>query len=162
MREVLFSSCVILVTRHLVRGWARASINQKDPITAVASRECSHPQSSKLCIHTDQQFSQCYRFLWRLTVDKHLRVYKWTGKNDYVALCEPEYLSFGGGYVQLPSSRIPRSPRCVTVHHLVTATMACTSTSRWSMVALRGVRLSTTTRCALLVHGRVRTSGSNV
>lgn len=36
-------------------------------------------------------------FLWRLTADKGLRVYKWTGKNDYVALCEPEYLSFGGG-----------------------------------------------------------------
>jgi len=28
-----------------------------------------------------------------------LDVYKWTGKNDYVALCEPEYLSFGGGCV---------------------------------------------------------------
>jgi hypothetical protein len=28
-----------------------------------------------------------------------LDVYKWTGKNDYVALCQPEHLSFGGGYV---------------------------------------------------------------
>ncbi|KZT67811.1 TLD-domain-containing protein [Daedalea quercina L-15889] len=36
-------------------------------------------------------------FLWRLLPGKRLRVYKWTGKNDYVALCEPEYLSFGGG-----------------------------------------------------------------
>lgn len=26
-----------------------------------------------------------------------LDVYKWTGKNDYVALCEPGFISFGGG-----------------------------------------------------------------
>ncbi|CCM04159.1 uncharacterized protein FIBRA_06321 [Fibroporia radiculosa] len=39
-------------------------------------------------------------FLWKLIPgksDKQLRVFKWTGKNDYVALCEPEYISFGGG-----------------------------------------------------------------
>ncbi|KZT05112.1 TLD-domain-containing protein [Laetiporus sulphureus 93-53] len=36
-------------------------------------------------------------FLWKLPPDQRLRIYKWTGKNDYVALCEPEYLSFGGG-----------------------------------------------------------------
>ncbi|EMD32723.1 hypothetical protein CERSUDRAFT_108566 [Gelatoporia subvermispora B] len=36
-------------------------------------------------------------FMWRLLPDKRLRIYKWTGKNDYVALCETEYLSFGGG-----------------------------------------------------------------
>ncbi|KAH9837596.1 TLD-domain-containing protein [Rhodofomes roseus] len=36
-------------------------------------------------------------FLWKLLPGKRLRIYKWTGKNDYVALCEPEYLSFGGG-----------------------------------------------------------------
>jgi len=42
-------------------------------------------------------------FLWKLTsnpedgIGKRLRVFKWTGRNDYVALCEPGYLSFGGG-----------------------------------------------------------------
>ncbi|KAH9913202.1 TLD-domain-containing protein [Fomitopsis serialis] len=36
-------------------------------------------------------------FLWRLLPGQRVRIYKWTGKNDYVALCEPEYLSFGGG-----------------------------------------------------------------
>jgi len=35
-------------------------------------------------------------FLWRYVDDK-LDIYKWTGKNEYVALCEPGYLSFGGG-----------------------------------------------------------------
>ncbi len=30
-----------------------------------------------------------------------LEVYKWTGKNDYVALCEMSSISFGGGYVYL-------------------------------------------------------------
>ena len=42
---------------------------------------------------------QCDRFLWKLTTDDKLRVFKWSGKNDYVALCEPEYISFGGGFV---------------------------------------------------------------
>lgn len=36
------------------------------------------------------------RFLWRYVGGK-FQVFKWTGKNEYVALCEPEYLSFGGG-----------------------------------------------------------------
>ncbi|EKM48308.1 uncharacterized protein PHACADRAFT_155199 [Phanerochaete carnosa HHB-10118-sp] len=36
-------------------------------------------------------------FLWKLLPEDRLRVYKWTGRNDYVALCEPEYISFGGG-----------------------------------------------------------------
>lgn len=41
------------------------------------------------------------RFLWKVK-DKEkpqVKVYKWTGKNDYVALCEPGFISFGGGYV---------------------------------------------------------------
>ncbi len=36
------------------------------------------------------------RFLWRYSNTK-LSVYKTTGRNDYIALCEPDYLSFGGG-----------------------------------------------------------------
>ncbi|KAK0184716.1 TLD-domain-containing protein [Armillaria mellea] len=35
-------------------------------------------------------------FLWRYSNGK-LAVYKTTGRNDYIALCEPDYLSFGGG-----------------------------------------------------------------
>ncbi|RDB18168.1 Oxidation resistance protein 1 [Hypsizygus marmoreus] len=35
-------------------------------------------------------------FLWKYVGGK-LHVFKWTGKNNYVALCEPEYISFGGG-----------------------------------------------------------------
>ncbi|KAG5730069.1 hypothetical protein E4T56_gene1877 [Termitomyces sp. T112] len=35
-------------------------------------------------------------FLWKYIGHK-LQIFKWTGKNDYVALCEPEYISFGGG-----------------------------------------------------------------
>jgi hypothetical protein len=42
--------------------------------------------------------SLIFRFLWRY-VGGMLDVYKWTGKNDYVALCEPEYPSFSGGCV---------------------------------------------------------------
>jgi len=35
-------------------------------------------------------------FLWKM-YGEELKVYKWAGKNDYVALCEPDYISFGGG-----------------------------------------------------------------
>ena len=36
-------------------------------------------------------------FLWQMVASDRVRVFKWTGKNDYVALCEPDYISFGGG-----------------------------------------------------------------
>ncbi|KAL4255640.1 Oxidation resistance protein 1 [Pleurotus pulmonarius] len=35
-------------------------------------------------------------FLWRFANHK-LDVYKWTGKNEYVTLCESGFISFGGG-----------------------------------------------------------------
>lgn len=35
-------------------------------------------------------------FLWKFTQGT-LKVYKTTGKNSYVMLCEPGYISFGGG-----------------------------------------------------------------
>lgn len=35
-------------------------------------------------------------FLWKAH-GEGVRIFKWTGKNDYVALCEPESISFGGG-----------------------------------------------------------------
>jgi len=36
-------------------------------------------------------------FLWQLKSNNGLKVFKWTGKNDYFALCESDYISFGGG-----------------------------------------------------------------
>ncbi|KAJ7730243.1 TLD-domain-containing protein [Mycena maculata] len=37
-------------------------------------------------------------FLWRFVASSGtFDVYKWTGKNEYVALCEDNYISFGGG-----------------------------------------------------------------
>ena len=36
-------------------------------------------------------------FLWQMVGKDRVRVFKWTGRNDYVALCEPDYISFGGG-----------------------------------------------------------------
>ncbi|PPQ91095.1 hypothetical protein CVT25_013133 [Psilocybe cyanescens] len=35
-------------------------------------------------------------FLWKYT-DGVLKIFKCTGKNHYVALCDPDYISFGGG-----------------------------------------------------------------
>lgn len=51
----------------------------------------------------------CGRFLWRYIGGK-LDVFKWTGRNDYVALCEPEYISFGGGWVLFRSMMFERTP----------------------------------------------------
>ncbi|KAI6022981.1 TLD-domain-containing protein [Pisolithus microcarpus] len=38
-------------------------------------------------------------FLWQYRRDTSppLEVYKWSGKNDYVVLCDPDFISFGGG-----------------------------------------------------------------
>jgi hypothetical protein len=36
-------------------------------------------------------------FLWKQTDGGSLKAYPWTGKNDYMALTEAHYLSFGGG-----------------------------------------------------------------
>lgn len=43
-------------------------------------------------------------FLWKTRTSNDpqhvegVKVFKWTGRNDYVALCENDSLSFGGGY----------------------------------------------------------------
>lgn len=37
-------------------------------------------------------------FLWKYA-DNEFHIFRWTGRNDYVALCEPSFLSFGGGSV---------------------------------------------------------------
>jgi len=42
---------------------------------------------------------QCFangRFLFKV-VDEQVKVFKWTGKNQYFALCESGFVSFGGG-----------------------------------------------------------------
>ncbi|KAI0027603.1 TLD-domain-containing protein, partial [Vararia minispora EC-137] len=46
----------------------------------------------------ESYFGSGESFLWRVKRDAPgLDVFKWTGKNDYVALCEREYIAFGGG-----------------------------------------------------------------
>lgn len=64
----------------------------------AANRESRHP-----CIDIDSTLNPSSRFLWRY-INGKLDVFNWTGKNDYVAMCEPGYLSFGGGQVFLISS----------------------------------------------------------
>lgn len=36
-------------------------------------------------------------FLWTSRDRKSVQTFKWTGKNDYVALCDKDFISFGGG-----------------------------------------------------------------
>lgn len=38
-------------------------------------------------------------FLWKYLGDDvgDVKIFKWTGRNGYVALCEPGFISFGGG-----------------------------------------------------------------
>jgi len=36
-------------------------------------------------------------FLWKASAKESVKVFRWTGENDYVALCESGFISFGGG-----------------------------------------------------------------
>ncbi|KAF9507340.1 hypothetical protein BS47DRAFT_1304131 [Hydnum rufescens UP504] len=45
--------------------------------------------------HGESYYGSGESFLWKN--QNGLQVFKWTGKNDYVALCEQDYISFGGG-----------------------------------------------------------------
>ena len=85
-------------------------------------------------------------------------MYKWTGRNDYVALCEPEYISFGGGCVNFFTRCGPR----LTVQRAVTATTACISTRHCRTDRLRGAPHSITSRCARLGLARAKMSPLNV
>ena len=56
---------------------------------------------------TEPDIDTLNRFLWQLVGKGRVRVFKWTDKNDYVALCESDYISFGRGCASrtCPSSR---------------------------------------------------------
>ena len=76
---------------YSVLGWVRTFASPRARIMAREIRTCwkGYPKSR------DLPRASYFSFLWKFK--DNVRVYKWTGKNDYVALCEPEYLSFGGG-----------------------------------------------------------------
>ena len=61
------------------------------------SSTCFH-YSFTLIDQSDIVYFFLPRFLWKYH-DHELKVFKCTGKNNYIALCEPEYISFGGGSV---------------------------------------------------------------
>ncbi|KAF8531680.1 hypothetical protein JB92DRAFT_2691114 [Gautieria morchelliformis] len=58
-------------------------------------------------IHEYSQLLACvdltfpiHRFLWKTVThceQESVEVFKWTGKNDYVSMCEGTFISFGGG-----------------------------------------------------------------
>jgi len=51
-----------------------------------------------LRMHAGSYYGSGEAFLWKEdTEDASPRVWKWTGANSYVALCEPKFISFGGG-----------------------------------------------------------------
>lgn len=83
-------------------GKARARALGEDT-TGVESRKC-HVLLVSIQIIDLGYLSALVRFLWTQGLEgdgSPLRVFKWTGKNDYVALCENDYISFGGGLVYL-------------------------------------------------------------
>jgi hypothetical protein len=82
-------------------------------------------------------------FLWKY-VDGILKVFKATGKNNYVALCEPDYISFGGGSVRVRSSHI-----LLTNYLIGMDTMAFIWTTPYSKARLHLVQHLTTNRYAL-------------
>lgn len=44
-----------------------------------------------------RHFGSGESFLWKQTSTSGVEVFKWTGKNEYVVLCDNDYISFGGG-----------------------------------------------------------------
>lgn len=84
-----------------------------------------------------------FSFLWKFKDTLH--VYKWTGKNDYVALCEPDYLSFGGGQVTQVFINVKISHSYIT---LATESMGCIWTTHSLTVLPPGVPLLRTSHCA--------------
>ena len=66
------------------------------PLRSIAF-SCRY-NSCVLTLLSSLAVADIYSFLWKAH-DENVRVFKWTGKNDYVALCEPESISFGGGCV---------------------------------------------------------------
>lgn len=73
-------------------------------------------------------------FVWKY-VDGKFEVFKWTGRNDYVALCEPDYISFGGGWVFLSSRPDSAGLRLFAdwFSTVGTGIMGCTLTSLYWM-----------------------------
>ncbi|ODO01597.1 hypothetical protein I350_06417 [Cryptococcus amylolentus CBS 6273] len=49
--------------------------------------------------HEGSYFGSGESFLFKVDGNRHVSPYKWTGKNQYFALCESNFISFGGGYV---------------------------------------------------------------
>jgi hypothetical protein len=49
-------------------------------------------------IYAKKTLNSLLWFLWRTDKsEQHVDVFRWTGKNDYVALCDNDSISFGGG-----------------------------------------------------------------
>ncbi len=89
--------------------------------------------------------------------DEKVQVFKWTGKNDYVALCEPEYISFGGGYVHT----FPRSKNII-IFPSEMGTTVCISTILCQTAPQHPAPPLTTNLCARLVPVKVKAQSSNV
>jgi hypothetical protein len=83
------SSSVTLTTDVLVLGYLMDYERAMGRISVRVNRELRW-RRAPIWADTDP------RFLWKASGDE-VRVFNWTGKNDYVALCEPESISFGGG-----------------------------------------------------------------
>ncbi|ODN74653.1 hypothetical protein L202_06993 [Cryptococcus amylolentus CBS 6039] len=47
--------------------------------------------------HEGSYFGSGESFLFKVDGNRHVSPYKWTGKNQYFALCESNFISFGGG-----------------------------------------------------------------
>jgi hypothetical protein len=67
-----------------------------------------------------------------------IKVFKWTGMNDYVALCEKDSVSFGGGYVVL-RVRVWDFTDLVNCAPGKTVRLACTCLRRSSKGAVHSV-----------------------
>jgi hypothetical protein len=69
---------------------------------AITRREGTYYGSGESFVHNPKfiriDIHQAQRFLFKLpSGDTEAQAFRWTGKNQYFALCEAGFISFGGG-----------------------------------------------------------------
>lgn len=79
-----------------------------------------------------------------------VKVFKWTGMNDYVALCEKDSVSFGGGYEKLCLRAKDFTDLFTGLNETGrTVRLACTCLRRSLKEAVRSVSRSITMSCVV-------------
>ncbi|KAF8490891.1 TLD-domain-containing protein [Gautieria morchelliformis] len=104
----LAKSCSLLYSldQHgvsLQMFYARCAVRVADTLIAIRDSEdriFGACMSEQMRLSPGAYYGSGDSFLWKTVTHREqesVEVFKWTGKNDYVLLCEASFISFGGG-----------------------------------------------------------------